>query len=44
VENGVAITAEVTREQYRMLAIKVGSSVNVRAHNMRVFLQDDYSI
>ncbi|MBV9848683.1 MAG: sulfate ABC transporter ATP-binding protein [Armatimonadetes bacterium] len=49
-DNGGTIAAELTRERYADLKLKVGEEVHVKPRNMRVFLDDkeaqteDYSI
>ncbi|MGO8670372.1 MAG: sulfate/molybdate ABC transporter ATP-binding protein [Capsulimonadaceae bacterium] len=38
------IEAEVTRERYRELKLRVGEDVHVKPYKMQVFLEEDYSI
>jgi sulfate transport system ATP-binding protein len=42
-ENAEVVEAELTRETFRGLELKVGDSVFVRTRNVRVFV-DDYQI
>ena len=39
-ENSETVEAELTREIFRELALKVGESVFVRTRNVRVFVED----
>jgi sulfate transport system ATP-binding protein len=48
-DNGDLIEAQITRDQFRELALRSGEQVHVKPHNLRVFLNDeqpdeDYSI
>lgn len=40
-DNGDLIEAQITRDQFRELALRSGEQVHVKPHNLRVFLNDD---